>query len=322
MKKKSYINMISRNIFIIVIAATCIIGISNTSFVHLTMTGLLASIIAVLGIQIGLLLRERIPAILISHQIKTPHDKLLANFICFIIIFQFIAAALTLSSIKYYSVLHHILSAFTHIALFTVAAMVVHKYLIEDVHKHKMDSTLSIYFGRVLITLLALICVIFVMEDLKIDTRPLLGIIFAGGLAIALALQSSLSNFAAGLWIILFQPFKIKDNVVFKQQVGFIVDIDFLFTRLQLYNGTIIVIPNSAILSNAVQNLSCSNIYRVKTEVCVSYKANLTKVIEVFTKILEKMPHSGLGKRITIPIVWSVHQNTKYGLRVLKTRVF
>ena len=135
------------------------------------------------------------------------------------------------------------------------------------------------------------------MEDLKIDTRPLLGIIFAGGLAIALALQSSLSNFAAGLWIILFQPFKIKDNVVFKQQVGFIVDIDFLFTRLQLYNGTIIVIPNSAILSNAVQNLSCSNIYRVKTEVCVSYKANLTKVIEVFTKILEKMPHSGLGKK-------------------------
>ena len=297
MKKKTYINMISRNIFIIVTAAIFIIGINNSSFVNLTITGLLASIIVVLGIQIGLLLRERIPAILISHKIKTPYDKLLANFICLIIIFQFIAGALTLSSVEYYTGLENILSAFTHIAIFTVAAMVVHKYLIEDVTKHKIDSTLSIYFGRVIIAVLALICIILVMEDLKVDTRPLLGIIFAGGLAIALALQSSLSNFAAGLWIVLFKPFKIKDNVAFKQQIGFIVDIDFLFTRLQLYNGSIIVIPNSEILSNVVQNLSCSNIYRVRTEICVSYKADLAKVIEVFTKILEKMPHSGLGKK-------------------------
>jgi small-conductance mechanosensitive channel len=135
------------------------------------------------------------------------------------------------------------------------------------------------------------------MEDLKIDTRPFYAIIFAGGLAIALALQSSLSNFAAGLWIVLFKPYKIGDLVMVGDNLGVIVDIDFLFSRLQLYNGSIIVIPNAQVLSNGVQNFYSSNIYRVRTEVLVSYKADLKKVLKTFTSILEKMPNTGIGKK-------------------------
>ena len=297
MKRKSYINIISRNVCVITASATLIVGVNNSSFFDIGFTGLLALLIAILGVQIGILLRERIPTILIDQGIKTQYNHLLANFICFVIIFQFVGIALSLSSFEYYAGVQNILSALTKIAVFTVAALIVRKYLIEDVSKLKIDSTLSIYFGRVIIAFIAAICVILVMEDLKIDTRPFYAIIFAGGLAIALALQSSLSNFAAGLWIVLFKPYKIGDLVMVGDNLGVIVDIDFLFSRLQLYNGSIIVIPNAQVLSNGVQNFYSSNIYRVRTEVLVSYKADLKKVLKTFTSILEKMPNTGIGKK-------------------------
>ena len=101
-------------------------------FFDIGFTGLLALLIAILGVQIGILLRERIPTILIDQGIKTQYNHLLANFICFVIIFQFVGIALSLSSFEYYAGVQNILSALTKIAVFTVAALIVRKYLISS----------------------------------------------------------------------------------------------------------------------------------------------------------------------------------------------
>ena len=122
--------------------------------------------------------------------------------------------------------------------------------------RSKVDETLVSFIGNIVYALLLTFTVIAVLEQLGIDTTSFAAVIAAAGLAIGLALQGSLSNFAAGVMIIALRPFRIGDYIEGAGTAGSVADINILTTTLKTPDNKIITIPNSALTSDNITNYS------------------------------------------------------------------
>jgi small conductance mechanosensitive channel len=126
----------------------------------------------------------------------------------------------------------------------------VHKAMITS----KTDETLATFISNITYFLLLIFVVIAAISKLGVQTTSFVAIIAASGLAIGLALQGSLSNFAAGVMLILNHPFKIGDNITTAGQTGKVHEIQMFSTILTDVEGRAIIIPNSKITGDIIIN--------------------------------------------------------------------
>src|SRR5690606_32945351 len=110
----------------------------------------------------------------------------------------------------------------------------------------------------------------------------------AAGLAIGLALQGSLSNFAGGVLILLFKPFKVGDVIEGQGQIGTVKKIDILYTHLHTGDNREVVIPNGNLANSEVVNMTAQPTRRVEIKVGVAYNTDLKKALEVILSILNQ----------------------------------
>ncbi len=153
--------------------------------------------------------------------------------------------------------------------------------------RSKVDPTLISFGGNILYALGLTFVVIAALSQLGIETTSLAAAIAAAGLAIGLALQDSLANFASGVMLILFKPFKIGDLVNAGGAEGIVEDISIFTTQFKTLDNKLVVIPNGAITSGNITNITAKPIRRVDLIVGVSYGDDLKKVKSVLTKILD-----------------------------------
>src|SRR5438874_8945626 len=118
------------------------------------------------------------------------------------------------------------------------------------------DATLVRFLDNLVYALLMVFIVVAALEKVGVNTTSFIGIIAAAGLAIGLALQGSLSNFAAGVMIILLQHFKVGDKIEAAGQNGRVLDIQIFSTVLIAEDGTRIIVPNNAITSGTIKVFS------------------------------------------------------------------
>ena len=122
--------------------------------------------------------------------------------------------------------------------------------------KSNMDETLVSFLGNGVYMIL-MVCVILVTLDyLGVKTTSFVAILGAAGLAVGLALQGSLANFASGVLIILFRPFKKGDAVDGGGVFGIVEEITILTTNMRTPDNKVIIIPNSQIMGGAIVNFS------------------------------------------------------------------
>ena len=120
------------------------------------------------------------------------------------------------------------------------------------------------------------------MQVFKIPTAPLLTILGAFSIAVGLSLQSSLSNLAAGILIIIFKPYRLNDIITFDVHKGKIIDINFLFTKVLLFSGEYLYIPNSQVLSTKdVINCTECKYRRLEVVVRIDYACDYKAVMKV-----------------------------------------
>ncbi|MBM4399352.1 MAG: mechanosensitive ion channel, partial [Candidatus Cloacimonetes bacterium] len=129
---------------------------------------------------------------------------------------------------------------------------VMHKAMI----KSKTDETLAAFISNIVYFLLLIFVVIAAIGKLGVQTASFIAIIGAAGLAIGLALQGSLANFAAGVMLILFKPFKVGDNVTSAGQTGIVHEVQMFSTILIGEDGKAIIIPNAKITGDIIVNLN------------------------------------------------------------------
>lgn len=123
-----------------------------------------------------------------------------------------------------------------------------------------------------------------------IKAASFLAIFGAIGLAVGLALQGSLSNFAGGLLILLFKPFKIGDEVIVNGIEGEVADIDILYTRLSDWRGEVYTLPNGNVANSAVRNNSAEANRRIEIELHFSHDEDFDQLKEIITSEMKAHP--------------------------------
>jgi small conductance mechanosensitive channel len=141
-----------------------------------------------------------------------------------------------------------------------------------------MDITLRRFVANLARMLLMLFVIIAAIHQLGIQTASLIALLGAAGLAVGLALQGSLSNFAAGVLIVLFRPYKVGDWIEGGGVSGAVEEVQILTTVLKTGDNKRVIIPNSQIMGTTITNYSANETRRVDLVVGVSYSDDLDKV--------------------------------------------
>lgn len=125
---------------------------------------------------------------------------------------------------------------------------------------------------------------------LGIETASFLAIFGAAGIAIGLALQGSLSNFAGGVLILVFKPFKVGDLIYANANLGFVQKIDILYTRIKTFDGRIITMPNGNLSNSDVDNRTMEKYRRIDLKLKFSYEVDIDSIREIIISTLKKHP--------------------------------
>lgn len=153
--------------------------------------------------------------------------------------------------------------------------------------KQSVDPTVEQFIGSLLKSLLMVMVVVVVLTQLGIETASLIAVLGAAGLAVGLALQGSLANFASGVLLIVLRPCKAGDYIDAGGSSGTVEKIDILATTLVTPDNKVVVIPNSSIMGGAITNYSAKNTRRIDLELGVGYDADLNQVKTTVMQLLE-----------------------------------
>ena len=135
---------------------------------------------------------------------------------------------------------------------------------------------------------LKILLFISVASMVGIATTSFVAVLGAAGLAIGLALQGSLSNFAGGVLLLIFRPYKVGDLIESQGHVGKVKEIQIFNTILTTFQNKTIIIPNSVVSSNSMTNISGNGTSRVDMEIGISYGSDIDKAKEVILNTVSK----------------------------------
>ncbi len=166
-------------------------------------------------------------------------------------------------------------------------AKVVKSLVARMMSKSKTDPTIVGFTTNIVYVAMMVFVVLAALNQVGIQTTSFIAILGAAGLAIGLALQGSLSNFAAGFLMIAFRPFKAGDFVEAAGVSGTIEEISIFTTTMKTGDNKTIIIPNAKIYEGNIINYSCKDTRRVDLLVGVSYEASLDHVKKVLEELVK-----------------------------------
>lgn len=177
------------------------------------------------------------------------------------------------------------------IAIFVVGqfiAKIIKKIIAKILNKRGVDLAVISFVASLTYGLVLMVAVIAAISHLGFNTTSLVAIIGAAGLAIGLALQGSLSNFASGVLIISLRPFKSGDFVQVSGISGIVEEILIFSTKLRTGDNKSVIIPNGSITSGTITNYSAKPTRRVDLIIGVSYNANLAQTKQVLSDVVTR----------------------------------
>ena len=150
----------------------------------------------------------------------------------------------------------------------------------------EVDKTLETFLANLLRMVLLVLVIITAIGMLGIQTTSFIAIFGAAGLAIGLALQGSLSNFAAGVLIVLFRPYRVGDWIEGAGVSGSVVQVQILTTVLKTGDNKKVIVPNSQIMDSIITNYSANDTRRIDMVVGVGYDDDLDKVKKTLQEVV------------------------------------
>lgn len=175
------------------------------------------------------------------------------------------------------------------IAIFYIGKLVVGmvvRGMRRVMQKQEIDKTLETFVANLVRMVLMVVVVIAAISALGIETTSFIAIFGAAGLAVGLALQGSLSNFAAGVLIVLFRPYRVGDFIEGAGIAGVVEQVQILTTVLKTGDNKQIIVPNGQIMNSIITNYSAKDTRRVDMVVGVSYDDDLDKVRSVLEELV------------------------------------
>ena len=162
------------------------------------------------------------------------------------------------------------------------------KIISSALERSNTEDTVRIFVTNLLNTLLMIVIFIAAINQLGIETTSIIAVLGAAGLAIGLALQGSLSNFAAGILIVIYRPYKVGDYIQADNHLGTVDDIQIFSTVLRTPDNKVVVVPNGSIMNGSIVNFSNQEERRIDIVIGCSYDDDIEKVKAVLADVLSK----------------------------------
>jgi small conductance mechanosensitive channel len=151
----------------------------------------------------------------------------------------------------------------------------------------KVDRALSSFIGSLVSIVLRILLLISVASMIGVETTSFIAMIGAAGLAIGLALQGSLANFAAGVLIMLFRPFRAGDWIEGQGVSGSVDSIQIFHTTLKTADNKVVIVPNGALSNGHIINYSREPRRRADINIGIDYSSDIKKAREVLLEIAQ-----------------------------------
>ena len=152
--------------------------------------------------------------------------------------------------------------------------------------KRNVDVMLASFLSSIAHILIVAFVVIAALGQLGVQTTSLVAIIGAAGLAVGLALQSSLSNFASGVMIIALRPFKVGDFIEAGGVTGVVEGIQIFSTQMRTGDNKLIIVPNGSVTAGSITNYSAKETRRVDLVFGIGYDDDIKKAKSLLTEIV------------------------------------
>ena len=151
----------------------------------------------------------------------------------------------------------------------------------------KVDKAVAGFSSSILYALMFAAVVLMALGQIGIQTTSFIAILGAAGLAVGLALQGSLSNFASGVLMILLRPFKAGDFVEVAGQMGTVDRIELFHTYMKTLDNRSVILPNSSVMDDTIINYSALSTRRLDLTIGISYDADIRQARDLMKNILD-----------------------------------
>lgn len=165
-------------------------------------------------------------------------------------------------------------------------ARAISNALVRNLQKREVDLTITRFVGSLSYGVLFAFVIVAALAQLGIETTSFIAMLGAAGLAVGLALQGSLSNFAAGVLLILFRPLRAGDFVEAAGVAGVVEEVGILTTILVTGDNKVIIIPNANVMGGIITNYSLKSQRRIDLAIGISYDADIQQAKSLLQTIL------------------------------------
>ncbi|TVQ17158.1 MAG: mechanosensitive ion channel family protein [Bacteroidetes bacterium] len=162
------------------------------------------------------------------------------------------------------------------------------RFIKDSFDKREMDASLRSFLSSMIAILLKVLLIISVMSMVGVAVTSFIAILGAAGLAVGLALSGTLQNFAGGVIILMFKPYKVGDFITAQGYSGTVEEIQIFVTMLKTPQNVVIIIPNSALATNSLTNFSVKPIRRADWSFGIAYGDSYDKAKGVLLKLLQE----------------------------------
>ncbi len=189
----------------------------------------------------------------------------------------------------------------TQFGLKVIAAIVIYivgawligrlkKVLRSIFERRNTERTLASFVTSFVSIALTVLLIIVIISTLGVDTTSLAALLAAGGMAIGMALSGTVQNFAGGIMLLTFKPFKAGDFIAAQGFSGKVVEVNITATKLLTVDNRVVILPNGALSNGTIDNYSARPLRRVEWQVSVAYGSDAAQCRETILSMLNEDP--------------------------------
>lgn len=167
---------------------------------------------------------------------------------------------------------------------------VVSKIFEKTADKKNMDPSLKGFLSSIISVGLKVMLIVSVAAKVGIPTTSFVAVIGAAGLAVGLALQGTLANFAGGVLILILKPYKVGDLINTQGEFGSVMEIGIFNTILSTPENKTVIIPNGAIMNGNITNVTNQGVLRVDLTIGISYDSDIKKAKDILMNVMQNDP--------------------------------
>ena len=166
----------------------------------------------------------------------------------------------------------------------------VRKLLKRHFERRKTEATLASFLYSLITICMWVLLIVLTVSALGVNTTSLAALLAAGGMAIGMALSGTVQNFAGGLMLLIFKPFKVGDFIEAQGFSGTVSEVNIVSTKLKSIDNRLIVLPNGALSNGNITNITAHPLRRVDLTISLPYGTDAAKAKEAFLEIIADNP--------------------------------